>query len=616
MDSFLSGFSHNYAAGGQQIGQSYSSGVSGGANTGAVAASSQQGVDVTQLQAGDTFQGEIASVNGEDVQIQLVNGQYMTAKLERDVQVALGQVLNLQVLSNKDNRIVLKPVYDNNMQLQRVGESALRMANLAVTDKNLQLVSKLIENGMPINKNTLMTFNRLALQHPQADVAQIIKLTKLQLPVTDKNLTQYENYQNLEHKLLEGIKDASNEILDLYDTIAGRNAAPASGTILPGAALGQAQQYMEKVLGLLADAETEQPGVNNTPVLSETASVDGSISMAKSGVASILPEDAAVQNTNVQNREDAQTETVIKETIQNEHTPNAENTVLNKESLAADKQQSGVEEAYFRDTAKQLKEAAPQDLPEKIVNLIKDGNLDIKGVKWLLSEPSLAKALTLEQKNEIFTSEPFKAMVRKEIQKQWTLSPQELTEPGKMQEFYEKLVKQSNRLLQIMNNALNESGQEANGVQSRAMNNIHENVEFMNQMNQMFNYVQLPLRLSNSQAHGDLYVYTNKKNLARKEGTLTAFLHLDMENLGGVDVSVSLQTEKNQVSTKFYLEEEAIALIEEHIDELTQRLAKRGYQCKNVIQVKDGEKTVLQRMEEQVAGGTVPLSYQTFDIRA
>ena len=148
------------------------------------------------------------------------------------------------------------------------------------------------------------------------------------------------------------------------------------------------------------------------------------------------------------------------------------------------------------------------------------------------------------------------------------------------------------------------------------MTNISENVEFMNQMNQMFNYVQLPLKLSDSQAHGDLYVYTNKKNMARKDGMLTAFLHLDMDHLGSLDVSIALQTEKNQVTTKFYLDEGAIALVEGHIDELAQRLSKKGYQCKNMILEKEEDKTVLERMEEQVAGGNAVLGYRTFDTRA
>lgn len=153
------------------------------------------------------------------------------------------------------------------------------------------------------------------------------------------------------------------------------------------------------------------------------------------------------------------------------------------------------------------------------------------------------------------------------------------------------------------------------------MTNISENVEFMNQMNQMFSYVQLPLKLGNSQAHGDLYVYTNKKNMARKDGMLTAFLHLDMDNLGSLDVSISLastavQTGRNQVTTKFYLDEDVIALVEEHIDELAQRLSKKGYQCKNMILEKEEDKTVLEHIGEQVAGGSAVLSYQTFDTRA
>ena len=260
MDSFLSGFSNNY--GGAPIGQGYTGNVG---SAGTVPSGSSQGVDITQLQPGDTFQGEIASVNGEDVQIQLSNGQYMAAKLERDVQVALGQVMTLQVQSNKDNRIVLKPVYDNNSQMLRVGEAALRAANMAVNDKNLELVSKLIENGMAINRKTLMEFNRLALQHPNVNLTDLIKLNKMHLPVNENNLFQMRNYQNMEHKLLDGIREASDEILKLYETLTGNQSLQGvqtgAGNIIAngmqGAVQGQAAlengaKFMEQVLFLLA----------------------------------------------------------------------------------------------------------------------------------------------------------------------------------------------------------------------------------------------------------------------------------------------------------------------------------------------------------------------------
>ena len=92
MDSFLSGYPHSY--GGTPVGQGYTGNVSV-TGSGSAGAGGSQGVDVSQLQPGDTFQGEIVSVNGEDVQIRLTNGDYMAAKLERDVQVAIGQFMNL-----------------------------------------------------------------------------------------------------------------------------------------------------------------------------------------------------------------------------------------------------------------------------------------------------------------------------------------------------------------------------------------------------------------------------------------------------------------------------------------------------------------------------------------
>ncbi len=284
----------------------------------------------------------------------------------------------------------------------------------------------------------------------------------------------------------------------------------------------------------------------------------------------------------------------------------------------ADEQQKGVQADSKQLDAilSQLKGEKTTLLPAKMISLIREGKLDIKDMKQLLLDSEIGRQLTTGQKAVIFRSEPFQSMLKNGLQKQWTLTPQDLMQEGKVEEFYQRLAKESSQLARMMNEAMQAGGQTENASQARAMGNINENVEFMNQMNQMFSYVQLPMKLSNSQAHGDLYVYTNKKNLARRDGMLTAFLHLDMDYLGALDVSISLQTEKNQVTTKFYLDEDSIKLVGEHMDELSQRLLKKGYQCKNMVLEKDEDKTVLEHIEEQVAGGSAVLSYQTFDTRA
>lgn len=611
MDSYLSGFSRGYTG---NIGTGHAGSMSG---AGSVSAAGGQNVDVTQLKTGDTFQGEITSVNGEDVQIQLANGQYLAAKLARDVQVALGQVMNLQVQSNKDNRVVLKPVYDGNSQMLRVGEAALRAANMAVNEKNLQLVAKLIENGMSIDKNTLMTYNRLALQNSNIDLSNIIKLNKLQLPVTQENARQLENYQNLEHKILDGVKSAADELVKTFESLLGEGT-PLSN--VPAGALQNGAKFMEQALTLLGgenDPESAavktQPGEAGTTAgavngeASEqagTASAEktadmGNVAMQQEGVKIIrgdLPKDAqGIPSDKIQEQlqQEGQTQTT-----------------------SADSAQKNAEGESFKELLNLIKGEKSENVPDKIIQYMSSGKAQFKDIRQFLLDTEFWKSLTPEQKAKIFHSDPFKSLLKDGLQKQWTLTPEELFKDGKVEEFYQKLLRESSQLTKLMNEAMQSGAQSANAPQAKAMGNIAENVEFINQMNQMLNYVQLPLKLGNSQAHGDLYVYTNKKHMARGDGMLTAFLHLDMDYLGSLDVSIALQTQKGQITTKFYLDEDSIALVEEHIGELSARLEKKGYRCKNMILEKDEDKTVLEHVEEQVAAGSAVIGYQTFDTRA
>ena len=142
----------------------------------------------------------------------------------------------------------------------------------------------------------------------------------------------------------------------------------------------------------------------------------------------------------------------------------------------------------------------------------------------------------------------------------------------------ESLYKHLERQLRELENILENSGNKDTGVY-KAVSNMSGNIDFMQQINQAYAYIQLPLKLQESDAHGELYVYTNKKNLAQKDGEISALLHLDMQHLGPLDVYVKLSDVK--VSTKFYVENEDILdLIENHMDMLTVRLAKKGYDCK------------------------------------
>ncbi len=106
---------------------------------------------------------------------------------------------------------------------------------------------------------------------------------------------------------------------------------------------------------------------------------------------------------------------------------------------------------------------------------------------------------------------------------------------------------------------------------------LDQNLDFMNQLNQTAQYVQIPLKMAGGTATGDLYVYSDKKSLAAKDGSVSALLHLDMEHLGPVDVYAAIKDSGN-VNTRFYLaDDEMIDFIAEHIHILTERLESKGY---------------------------------------
>ena len=100
-----------------------------------------------------------------------------------------------------------------------------------------------------------------------------------------------------------------------------------------------------------------------------------------------------------------------------------------------------------------------------------------------------------------------------------------------------------------------------------------------------------------------------------QDGNVSALLHLDMDNLGPVDVHVTLNTENN-VKTKFFLkDDEALDLISKNIDRLNERLNNRGYNMSAEFVNKEDNNTVLDTILEDNKNISV-VSGVAFDARA
>lgn len=144
----------------------------------------------------------------------------------------------------------------------------------------------------------------------------------------------------------------------------------------------------------------------------------------------------------------------------------------------------------------------------------------------------------------------------------------------------EEITKLYNKINKIAD-AINESNVAKNTDLSNSAKDIKGNLSFLNELNYNCAFVQLPIKLSSGEANGDLYVFNRKKNNRNLNDRLTAFLHLDLENLGATEVYITMdecQAVKPVVTTKFTLaDEKAMELVEKHLDELKERLEALGY---------------------------------------
>ena len=105
---------------------------------------------------------------------------------------------------------------------------------------------------------------------------------------------------------------------------------------------------------------------------------------------------------------------------------------------------------------------------------------------------------------------------------------------------------------------------------------MQQNLQFMKVLNQQFNYMQLPLKLSSENAHGDLYVMTKKETLRKSKDNLKVLLHLEMDNLGPLDIHIT--KERTDITTKFYVaKEDALRLLEKNVNLLKDALNEQGY---------------------------------------
>ena len=688
---------------------------------------------MNQIRQGDVIRGEISDLRNNEITITLENNTLIKGQIADSSSLSIGQTAAFRLSSISPSGILLDAIPNSYTETElTLINKALEEASLPATQRNQSAVKALMDNLMPINKQSIQQLMQQAYDLGTDDMETLCLMNRKQYPVTADSVAQFGAYRNGAHSLLSRVETFATQIPQLLETLSENgpsNIVAMFGEKLLAIALPE--NVSSSDIPTIADL-SEQEFTALKELLSETPMTEEQLQQFQTGTmsqkdAALLIQKAITDNTITlpENCPDAELQAKSQEILQllqpqtdaagntsngsatlgtlaSEAGASADNVVNPDDSAAADagldtdtadisgkdaeallsgaagETENAEANASVRSFAGRffhnLSDAAktsfqninemlaaphessasvthtpavidtllnnitsygreqdqlftifnPQERTE-LARHLQNMSVDRETISQVLSGDATAEEILTIIKDAIshsdsaavqklFQTEAFQKLFHNVLMENFTITPHKLAKNGEMDSFYDSMKQKMNSFETLINNTL--SGDDSGHLSGQA-HDMQSNIDFMKSLNEAFAYMQLPLKLQNQNAHGDLYVYTNKDKLKQNPQKLSLMLHLDMDHLG--TVNVRLEKDHQNIRADFHLDQEAsLHLIERNTHLLQDSLAEKGYTCQIQVQPLTQNETPVQDFlnAKVTPSASHEMKRFSFDIRA
>lgn len=507
---------------------------------------------LAQMQPGETFSGDIIDVRGYAIKILLGNDKTLDASTTDSKNLNIGDHITFNVSSNDGKTVMIKPLKINTYNTN-VLLKALEAADVPPTERNVSVVKAMMQNEMSIDKQSLGEMIKKVDTLEAENPQDVVMMERHSIPLTKENVEQFGAYRNCEHRIM-----------------------------------AQAQTVAEEIPNLIKEALSLKEGEGISLSSSNTNENEKQVVELAKNIINILSDEQVI------NESDAK---VIPKMIKSE--------VINEQPII---ENNGEDEAF-------LDKLNMND--DGVVLTIDTGSTNEPKEKLSLSQVmDKLNTLTGNELKEFIDSTEFKEYIKDKVEKNFELNVNKLgNTEDEVKENVKKLYERLDKKTESFMNLLENSGYKDNNLYQTS-SNMRNNMQFMQDLNQMAAYIQLPVKFNESKAHGDLYVFNRKGGKPVNKDSISAFLHLDLEHLGATDIDVLL--EGKALKTQFSLKDKSsIDLVEAHLHELEDRLTKRGFSVSvSAIQMPadKNENAFLEVLEKDKP--QISIKRYSFDVRA
>lgn len=585
---------------------------------------------------GQVFSGQITNISPNEITIELENGETMSAKYENSADLSIGDGARFKVVSNVDRTLVIKALTPPNGGMETAILKALDASGLPFSEKNEELITALLKNELPVNKQMINKILHQSLKNMDVSISNLVVMNKANLPISQEITSMFEAYSRGENSFFTKIHDSFYDLLSIVEgLIEEKNPKEASRVIqhlLKSLDLGlDADERVESNLSSLSDKAHELPEnlddfntlLKNSiakeakqdipsPLLGEEAE-KSHIFSPETKLSTIFSEIDLMEIFSAFETSDVEASSIQK-LIEGELTLKDLSELIDQ--LTTEERQNplllpSVLKGYSTLFNKESDSSFLRDLLPPDLSLSESTAL----LKTILASDALNPSQTLAF---LRSPEPRKILERLFLT-DLTLSPEELRKEGSINTFYHRV----SALLSKFSSAFEMVGGDKSEGMSQT-SSAKEQLQFLNTISQYFNYSELPLRLTGQTVAGDLYVYSDKKKgKPAKTDSISCLLHLNPVNLGAVNIRIELK--EYAVTTKFYLEDnESGNLISRNLTELDKAIQKQGFlPVSEVIKSPKNEKSEFESGKYSLVKDFIPselsknhFTRYTFDVRA
>lgn len=575
------------------------------------------------LNEGQILHGEITDLRNNEVTFTLTDNTTIIGHISDSSNLYIGQTTSFRITDISAKQISLECLVNSFSNRQNITIlKALEEAGMEKTERNMQLVQDLLQYGMPINKQMLQQMTKQLALVKGTSISTLVIMNKYNMPVSPEMAKQFECYRTGDHSLLQGIDKVSEEIPSLLEALsenASSDDVANFGNSLMSVVTHHIESSVQPNLSLNASVLTapernelinfiNNTNENNPEVFTEKHSSTDSSTDLTTITASIADGSASINEItdllHIINDDNPEIKLISDKLNTAEEYLRINNheisQIMDKEELS--------------DFSRQLKELR---VPEEILSDIEKGQISTEQVfSAIHSAIELTPSQNSSDVSNLFSSNSFQKLFKHVIKNIWTLSPRDLKQNDKIQDYYRKLVDDLHATTSLIENNLSGADSE---VLTRQTTNLNDNIQFMQQLNQMFSFLQLPLRLHDQTIHSDLYVYTKKDELKHHPEKISVLLHLDLNNIGPLDIHITKN--RSNVNANFFCPDKfSCNLIENNIELLSNSLNEYGYSFKGEVTNASKKTDIVEEFISQNTEGTSSaksnITRYAFDIRA